>query len=91
MKKFYTKPLISVEAMNLDQPIAAGCTADKEDMQSLMEVGFFASGDGECMIWLGTGENGMGGKVDWDANGTWDQDDYTTVCYHSNVQVAFLS
>lgn len=42
MKKPYSKPTITVGAIQLDQPIAAGCTADFDDMRSLIELGYFA-------------------------------------------------
>ena len=91
MKKIYTKPLISVEAMNLDQPIAAGCSADFDDVQSLVDMGLFGPGDGTCMYWLGPGDEGRGGKYDWDTDGVWDDEDPDGICYHSNITVAFVS
>ncbi|MGM9627424.1 MAG: hypothetical protein ACI3V4_04945 [Faecousia sp.] len=72
MKKPYSKPQIAVEALQLDQPIAAGCMANKEDMNSLIELGYF--GDEKCTI--------REDQIVWG-------DD--TICYHSNVQIAFLS
>lgn len=72
MKKPYSKPQIAVEALQLDQPIAAGCIADKEDMKSLTGLGYF--GDESCTIRVD--------QIEWG-------DD--TICYHSNVQIAFLS
>ena len=47
MKKPYSKPTITVGAIQLDQPIAAGCTADFEDMRSLLELGYFTA-EGAC-------------------------------------------
>lgn len=41
MKKVYEKPMISVEELHLDAPIASNCQADAEDMSSLMEFGYF--------------------------------------------------
>lgn len=53
MKKPYSKPTITVGAIQLDQPIAAGCTADFDDMRSLIELGYFA--DSACSIQVGDG------------------------------------
>ena len=89
MKKVYTKPLIFVEAMMLDRSIASNCTVAKDDMELLMAFGYFNS-DRSCRMYIGTGNPGEGGAIDWDKNGTWD-DKHDTVCYHSNIQVAFLS
>lgn len=44
MKRVYEKPMISVEELHLDTPIATNCQADKEDMNSLMELGYFNAG-----------------------------------------------
>ena len=41
MKRVYEKPMISVEELHLDAPIATNCQADKEDMNSLIELGYF--------------------------------------------------
>lgn len=49
MKKTYSKPTITVGAIQLDQPIAAGCSADADDMRSLMELGYFTA-EGNCSI-----------------------------------------
>lgn len=73
MKKPYSKPMICVEELQLDSPIAANCIADKEDMNSLIEMGYF-NGEHNCQINVDA--------IDWG-------DD--TICYHSNVQTAFLS
>lgn len=84
MKKFYSKPLISVEAMTLDQPIATNCTADKDIMEILIEFGYFMDEpETKCTAF------GEGGKVDSDFDG--DVDEHDTICYHSNIQQAFLS
>ena len=53
MKKTYSKPTIIVGAIQLDQPIAAGCTADFDDMHSLLDLGYFA--DNACSIPVGDG------------------------------------
>lgn len=53
MKKTYSKPTIIVGAIQLDQPIAAGCTADFGDMRSLLDLGHFA--DNACSIPVGDG------------------------------------
>lgn len=77
MKKTYSKPTIIVGAIQLDQPIAAGCTADFDDMRSMIEMGYFTA-EGACRIQVpGNGPiPGQGGD---------------TICYHSNVQTAFTS
>lgn len=75
MKKPYSKPTIVVEAFQLDQPIAVGCTADYEDMRALLEFGYFAA-EGTCSRPV-VGDGALPG--------------FDTICYHSNVQVAFTS
>ena len=75
MKKPYSKPTITVGAIQLDQPIAAGCTADFDDMRSLIKLGYFTL-EGACTIPI----PGDGPIQGWD-----------TICYHSNVQTAFTS
>ena len=83
MKKIYSKPQIHVELLMMDQPIAANCTADFDDIKALMEFNYFMKGE-ECLInLLPTG------GFDWDGDGV--ADDHDTICYHSNVQTAFLS
>lgn len=54
MKIPYCKPTISVEPMQLDQPVCANCTADFDDMRSLLELGYFAA-DHNCIIQVGKG------------------------------------
>ena len=73
MKKTYSKPTIIVDAIQLDQPIAAGCVADFDDVRGLIELGYFAAD--ACSIPVGDGT----------------LPDHDTICYHSNVQVAFTS
>lgn len=73
MKKVYSKPMISVELLSLDQPIALNCIADKDDVKSLMELGYYTT-EMNCNI--------------KDVDVKWGND---TICYHSNVQTAFLS
>lgn len=80
MKRVYKKPMISVEALTLDMPIAANCVADFDDVQSLVDLGYFGQND-----------RGISCSIDYDDcidNELWGHD---TVCYHSNVQTAFLS
>ena len=76
MKKPYSKPHIAVESLQLDQPIAAGCTADFDDVLSLVELGYFA--DDSC-------------KPDFRITIDGPVSGHDTICYHSNVQVAFTS
>ena len=54
MRKPYSKPTITVEAISLDSPIAVGCEADRDDMNSLIELGYF-SAEGTCSIPVGDG------------------------------------
>lgn len=54
MKKPYSKPTIIVEAFQLDQPIAAGCNADRDDMNDLLELGYFTA-EMNCGIPVGDG------------------------------------
>lgn len=75
MKKPYSKPTITVGPIQLDQPIAAGCTADFDDMKSLIELGYFTM-ESNCQNPI-PGEGPIQG--------------FETICYHSNVQVAFTS
>ena len=77
MKKPYVKPMITVERLMIDQPMAVGCTADFDDMRSLIEMGYFTA-EGACGIQV-PGDGPIPGQG-WD-----------TICYHSNVQTAFTS
>lgn len=43
MKKPYQKPQIAVEYLQLDQPIAIGCEADRDDMNDLLGFGYFTA------------------------------------------------
>lgn len=52
MKKLYVKPMITVERLMIDQPMAVGCEADFDDVRALMEMGYFAEG---CNIPVGEG------------------------------------
>lgn len=79
MKKVYSKPLIAVEILQLDQPLAAGCTADFDDVRSLMELGYFTS---EMSCSIGIPDSG---PIFPEEGG------HDTICYHSNVQIAFTS
>ncbi len=75
MKKTYSKPTIIVGAIQLDQPIAAGCMADFDDMRSMIEMGYFTA-EGAC---------------DHPVPGNGPIQGFDTICYHSNVQTAFTS
>ena len=77
MKKVYEKPSIYVETLELDMPIAAGCEADKEDMEDVMVLGYFTV---ELMC------RKSDDKYINPPNG-----DEDTICYHSNAQTAFFS
>lgn len=54
MKKPYVKPMITVERLMIDQPMAVGCTADFDDMKRLIELGYFTA-EGSCGIPVGEG------------------------------------
>ena len=77
MKRVYEKPSIDVDVLELDMPIASGCNADKEDLESVMELGYFTQDMG-CKKYNDTYINPPNGDED-------------SVCYHSNVQTAFFS
>ena len=76
MKRKYEKPMIQVETLELDMPIAVGCTVDSEDMESIVEVSGYFMPDSICK------------KVE-DAILFPGEED--TICYNSNVQTAFMS
>lgn len=75
MKRKYEKPKIVVETLELDMPIAVGCTANKDDMNSLKEFGYFMP-DSSCVM--------TEDEILWGSDGD-------TICYNSNVQTAFMS
>ena len=75
MKKPYVKPMITVERLMIDLPMAVGCTADFDDMKSLIGLGYF-TGEGACDKQI---------PADGHVQG------FDTICYHSNVQTAFTS
>lgn len=77
MKKKYSVPRITIEKMTLDQPVALGCTADYDDMVDLIDLGYFGETQ-SCSFVLEPG-------------GTVGGSSHDTICYHSNVQTAFLS
>lgn len=54
MKKLYVKPMITVERLMIDQPMAVGCEANFDDVRALMEMGYFADAEG-CNIPVGEG------------------------------------
>ena len=85
MKKLYKKPLISVEVMSLDRPIADGCNMNPDTLEGLLAVGLFTEKKACLGGWVGTD-----GKMDMDMDHNWDITD-DTICYHSNVQIAFKS
>lgn len=76
MKKKYSKPTIAVESLTMSQPIAANCEADFDDMQDLIGFGYF-----------GTNDRGVTCSFEYNE----DEKLHDTICYHSNVQTAFLS
>jgi len=77
MKKAYSKPMIYVEVMELDQPIAGGCDLPRSVYEDLVAMGYFGTIE-TC------GQDGAipeGGLVYGD----------NTVCYNSMVQTVFSS
>lgn len=74
MKKIYTKPQVSAEAMTMDRSIAGNCEANFDDMQALIGFGYF-----------GPNDRGVECGMEYTDGG------HDTICYHSNVQTAFLS
>ena len=85
MKKIYSKPLISVEAMTLDQPIAANCDPEIKDViEVLKQFGYFTEAP-TCELYHLLPDGGF------DTTGDGIADEHDTVCYHSNVQQAFIS
>lgn len=93
MKKTYSKPLISVEELSLDQPIAGGCSANKNVMNALLSDGWFNSSRAECEMWIGIGNDPTkGGLIDANCDHIPDGNQtHNTVCYHSNITTAFIS
>lgn len=83
MKKTYTKPQVHVESFAMDCPIAANCNADFDDVKSMMEFGYFMPGENCSINLLPNGG--------FDLNDDGEADSHDTVCYHSNVQIAFTS
>lgn len=83
MKKMYNKPAVHVELITMDQPIAANCDMDKQDMEDLIAFGYF--GVELTCDWTLLPNGGF------DYNGDNEPDSHDTVCYHSNIQKAFLS
>lgn len=75
MKQPYSKPIVIVEKYSMDMPIAANCIADFDDMNDLIDFGYF-------------GENDRGLKCGFEYV---DGEGHDTICYHSNVQNPFLS
>lgn len=83
MKKTYSKPQIYVESFAMDRPIALNCSGDFEDIRSLQEFGYFMPSKNCATNLLPTG------GFDYDGDGI--ADGHDTVCYHSNVLMAFTS
>ncbi len=49
MKHPYDKPMIFVESLTLDMPIATNCSSDPQDMNDLIGFGYF-NADYDCMF-----------------------------------------
>ena len=93
MKKIYKKPLIMVEELTLDQPIASNCDAERPIMESMIDMGYFGLGKAcDFLLFEKPGFTGL--WQDTNMNGILDDNDDEwgdTICYHSAVQTAFLS
>jgi hypothetical protein len=76
MKRAYSKPSLYVEPIKLDMPIAGNCIAERADIEALMTFGYFNE-EHSCGLKIEEVE-----KVKWGDN---------TYCYHSNIQMVFLS
>ena len=83
MKKAYSKPQIHVESFLMDRPIALTCDVDRALMVELVFSGYFMEGKNCSMKLLPNGG--------FDFTGDGIADSHDTVCYHSNVQQAYLS
>lgn len=92
MKKIYSKPLIFVEELTLDQPNALTCNARKAVMETLLGWSYF-NNDRGCDYLIVPGPDGTGAWVDsnFDGVGDFENGMYDTLCYNSNVETAFLS
>ncbi len=66
MKKQYTKPMIATESLELDSPIAFNCTADFDDVKSLVNLGVFA--DSTCYILPDADGRIMGTEICYHSN-----------------------
>ena len=76
MKRAYSKPSLYVESIKLDTPIALNCMVEKADIEALKMFGYFTA-DRACLQWIENND-----PVQWGDN---------TICYHSNIQTAFIS
>ena len=73
--------------MSLDQPIAATCNKElKDEIQVLMQWGYFMPNDHGI-----TCSQNLLPTGGFDFNGDGEADSHNTVCYHSNIQQAFIS
>lgn len=82
MKKKYEKPMIEVESLMLDMPVAAGCDPDGyEDSATLKDMGYFGDGCTRFNVANEKDENLM--------NYPGMSDD--KLCYYSNVIQLFTS
>ncbi len=80
MKKKYEKPMIEVESLMLDMPVAAGCDPDGyEDSATLKDMGYFGDGCTRFNVANDEEEN----------QHPWGKDD--KLCYYSNVVKLFTS
>lgn len=50
MKRVYERPAVYVEAVQLDKPIAVGCSVDSDDINSLIQLGYFGTNEFGCTI-----------------------------------------
>ncbi|MCQ2507467.1 MAG: hypothetical protein MJ097_01605 [Dorea sp.] len=82
-KRPYVKPTMRFEAFDLERPYATNCMADKDDMNDLIELGYFTD-EMNCMFLEETREHPILAKETKKSG-------HDTICYHSNVIAAFIS
>lgn len=79
----YEKPTIRFESFELETPYATNCMADEDDMNDLIELGYFTD-QMNCTLVEGYNELPKAAKII-------KKPDNDTICYHSNVIAAFTS
>lgn len=82
-KRPYVKPSIRFESFEFETPYATNCMADEDDMNDLLELGYFTDVM-NCVFVEGLYENVKAARIV-------KKPDNDTICYHSNVIAAFMS